>query len=653
MAGLLRDGVRSFYGPRLITSIVVGLVLVVVYVVYGYGNFKDELTNIDAERFWENIHPQVGISLLSMKTEKEVPKNIGNSGGLDEGYDPRVIPALWLNLISSIFEDSEYSSNYNNVHNISLPFLWGSFLEITSGISCTNFNCSLLLLDLGNNASKVGLPCQQKEVTVGFPECEITGPIDSPFTAEIRRFIGENYMFHNKEIPVKVIVLGIGLKSETSPGNLTFTFNLTKGGVEAMYNDYFQKYPETTEISILNQLKKAKEIWPLKSSYNTFEDNFPSPTLLTEDEFDPDLDKFADSEHKDNISWENMPHVLNFTKYFHEAELTGTHVGFHYDWRFFKKSDYSDYERKVILHRLAKAWLRFANSTGLKTWLAHGTLLGWYWNGMSLPWDQDMDVQMPYKSMVYLSQHFNQSLVVDLTDDPDIAGVHLYFIDVNPHYKQWGHGDQENVVDARFIDTDTGMYVDITALAISEEFHDARNREKASHRLHKAFNADYQNLVRSAELGMGYMDMKDLHQQLFSEEIEAWKHRYLYNCKDWHFYKLKELGPLLETSFEGEIAYVPRDFEAILRREYPKGLTSRCYENWAYRPYFGVWTPLSKCPKDLYGDQCDDRDMVLEEQYTRSYRLKRGHWEVCIKPNPRVDPFMIRRNNALWAATNA
>ncbi|KXX79994.1 Protein MNN4 [Madurella mycetomatis] len=39
-----------------------------------------------------------------------------------------------------------------------------------------------------------------------------------------------------------------------------------------------------------------------------------------------------------------------------------------------------------------------------------------------------------------------------------------YLLDVNPHYAEAGRRQGRNVIDARWIDLDTGMFVDITAL---------------------------------------------------------------------------------------------------------------------------------------------------------------------------------------------
>jgi hypothetical protein len=35
---------------------------------------------------------------------------------------------------------------------------------------------------------------------------------------------------------------------------------------------------------------------------------------------------------------------------------------------------------------MIRAYLMTFNELGLETWIAHGTLLGWWWNGKILPW---------------------------------------------------------------------------------------------------------------------------------------------------------------------------------------------------------------------------------------------------------------------------
>lgn len=66
------------------------------------------------------------------------------------------------------------------------------------------------------------------------------------------------------------------------------------------------------------------------------------------------------------------------TKYFHEPghdDLLG-----HYDQRYFK-GIVSNEERTDTLHHMIRAYLNTFRELGLETWIAHGTLLGWWWNG--------------------------------------------------------------------------------------------------------------------------------------------------------------------------------------------------------------------------------------------------------------------------------
>ncbi|KAM9934684.1 hypothetical protein OXX80_005729 [Metschnikowia pulcherrima] len=602
------------------------------------------LTNIDAQNFWQNRHPQLGQSNLGKFLNN--PASLATcSDAFSSEHDSRLIPALWLDLIGSKVEgDSQIkplcSKGVCQSDEVRLPFRWGSFL----GLDREN-GPKLDLTDCSQLRSLIKGQSPQNESYSAFlidqivsEECEIKSPMSRPLTENIRRYIGANYMSRNRQIPEKIVILTADVsKKSTSPYLATqvglYEDTIGDKDIKELASQVSETNGGNEEISISKQTNAFRKVMNKISNKNSSSSDAKTLNLTAEDFYGKDPLSSAD---------EQAPTY----KYFHEAELSGTHLGYHYDWRFFQKQIANNYERKVVLHRLAKAWLRFSYTFGLKSWLAHGSLLGWYWNGLNLPWDQDIDVQMPYMSFTKLAAH-NQSLILDLVDDPDIAGVHSYFLDVNPHFKN-RIGDKENVVDARFIDTHTGMYVDITALAISPKSELHRSFEAdANSRLLQVFDANYKDEIRSATLDPKPFILDEYHKQLEKKASNSWHSKHLYNCKDFHFYHLEELGPLIETSFEGETAYVPRNFKNILQREYPKGLTSKCHGDWLYRPFFGVWTPLSKCPNDLYGDKCNDRDMILEEGYTRPYRLKRGHWNNSVKQSPRVDPCILERNQGL------
>ena len=57
----------------------------------------------------------------------------------------------------------------------------------------------------------------------------------------------------------------------------------------------------------------------------------------------------------------------------------------HYDARYFRGRVSSE-ELAETLRKLIVSFLDIMESEGIVPWLAHGTLMGWYWNGHPLPW---------------------------------------------------------------------------------------------------------------------------------------------------------------------------------------------------------------------------------------------------------------------------
>lgn len=262
------------------------------------------------------------------------------------------------------------------------------------------------------------------------------------------------------------------------------------------------------------------------------------------------------SEAKKNINQQQpqprqpKPKQPDERKYFREAG--GTIELSHYDARYFREEiPYA--EHGPALRRLIRSWLATARELGVDAWLAHGTLLGWWWNGRVMPWDYDLDVQMPTTTLSYLGRHFNRTLhdYVFVTSDegmPPIPGLlqeqdesngggvynneaaapatfvnKTYLLDINPYHGAAGRGAGKNVIDARWIDTSTGLFVDITGLA---------EREAA-------------------------------------EKPGVW------SCKNAHRYRTVDLYPLRRTEFEGVPAAVPFAFDKILTDEYgAKSLTA-------------------------------------------------------------------------------
>ncbi|KAE8385363.1 LicD family-domain-containing protein [Aspergillus alliaceus] len=221
-------------------------------------------------------------------------------------------------------------------------------------------------------------------------------------------------------------------------------------------------------------------------------------------------------------------------KYFHEPgndDILG-----HYDTRFFTEP-VADEERPQTMTYMVRAYLNFFEENGLETWIAHGTLLGWWWNGKVMPWDWDMDTQVPDTTLFQLADHYNQTVVQYSTRHPDVQ--RNYLLDINPWARQRGNGMGLNIIDARWIDMQTGLYIDITGLS--------------------KIDPDKPNL---------WLD----------------KHE--------HKYRTEDIYPLRKTIFEGVAAKVPFDYDTILIEEYGKNsLTNTHFHNHTWVPESEEWIP--------------------------------------------------------------
>lgn len=239
--------------------------------------------------------------------------------------------------------------------------------------------------------------------------------------------------------------------------------------------------------------------------------------------------------------------VKSSGKHFFEASLKSE--ARHYDWRFFR-GELSFEENLQGLHELARAWSSFTRAAGILSWYAHGSLLGWKWNGLTMPWDTDHDVQMPIVEVDKLGRFWNRTLVVQ--------GDKKYLIDVSPWYVERNRGNRHNLIDARFIDIHSGMFIDITGLA------------KLSH---------------------------------------------TYMCKNLHSYSLKQLSPLHLSTFEGSPSFIPNDVDGVLLSEY-KHYNEVQTGQWRFNSIIRLWETTIlcdvanyrrlRCPLADIPDKCED-----------------------------------------------
>jgi len=210
----------------------------------------------------------------------------------------------------------------------------------------------------------------------------------------------------------------------------------------------------------------------------------------------------------------------------------------HYDARYFKGLVPYE-EHRLGLRLLIRSYLSVFKEIGVETWLAHGTLLGWWWNGKIMPWDYDLDVQVSSETLFFLGEHHNRTLHQYDYYDPDSGrkGTKEYLLDINPHHGM-GRWQGMNIIDARWIDTSNGMFVDIT--------------------------------------GLGERDPEKMPGIL--------------SCKNFHRYRVSDLYPMRETEYEGVVALVPYNFDRVLTEEYgTKSLVTTDWQGHKWNPEKKEW----------------------------------------------------------------
>lgn len=524
-----------------------------------------------------------------------------------QSHDPRSLLAFWLDQI-------------NHDPQISLPFNWVDLLDLQP----SQDNCFKLFRRLGIHIprSNVSMYCQGSTVVNALPKSIDLSEVS------VRKY-GEAFL-SNWKPPSQIVFTsgGASLVMQTHHQESIHLGPADFGLYQARRTIRTGSVNQVIRSSVLSQLTPQEFVF----NYTQFLQRYKHSKANTRDQ--ALLDALTYQLSQDS----------NSTKHFHEPGLNG---GAHYDWRFFKKLEYTDYERIDILHKLSRAWFNFANSVGIKTWLAHGTLLGWYWNGMNLPWDNDLDVQMPMNSLIWLARNYNQSLVVDLDDD---GGTHSYLVDVSSHIFERGKQNGANVIDARFIDIRTGFYVDITGLSYTQALKLISISGKQLIEFNQLLEPEYLNLEKSQTLLPS-----ELNRKLFSTRAQLYNQREIYNCKNNHFYSLEELRPLKATYFEGQPVYIPSNYEQILKREYKKGLYYRKYNNYAYHPKLRLWIPSHVCDFDK-SDSCRDHDLLVYYNLT-SNATKIHKYNMYYKKDPiglqdltpldswTVDPWLVNLFN--------
>lgn len=131
---------------------------------------------------------------------------------------------------------------------------------------------------------------------------------------------------------------------------------------------------------------------------------------------------------------------------------------------------------------------------------------------------------------------------------PGIPKGRTYLLEINPHFVIRDQADKLNVIDARWIDTSNGLFIDVSTVRP-----DKVKREQG---------------IADALM-----------------------------VKDRHHYLERDIFPLRDSYFEGIHVKIPYEYSALLVEEYgEKALTRKEFEHHRFNDTSKVWEPLPGMP---------------------------------------------------------
>ena len=95
---------------------------------------------------------------------------------------------------------------------------------------------------------------------------------------------------------------------------------------------------------------------------------------------------------------------------------------------------------------LLKKLMDYSNKRNIKPILMFGNLIGYYFNGKMLPWDDDIDMILLKESADKLENYEEEDFIIE----------------VNPNCKNYSEKDWKNKISGRVISKKYGVFIDLT-----------------------------------------------------------------------------------------------------------------------------------------------------------------------------------------------
>ncbi|CCE72745.1 Piso0_000339 [Millerozyma farinosa CBS 7064] len=570
-------------------------------------NFMLEIEAIRAKKLahdktnnlWQINEKVLGDMILSVHIPDYFLVNTNKEKPLIQAYDPRFTLSLYLNKIATSPNDP-VEFNWADWVDMSIlnQFVFAPQDQKSNCKDLFSLNPESKFVEGSELASLDDYCVDDKDSALGF---RIIGPTGDQSIGN-RRILGKAYLFSAAPSPSKLVFMTTDSGSYEVPVKDRHDNNVKHGLLRNnMVEDYVKQH-NTDKLDLARSFNRALKSNPPK---NQHEDLSTYELTIDEKDFHPAVGEIIKSlESRSDISSIQKDYLdaLKYSesltdppKFFAEAKLlngmSNKGQGDHYDWRFFSGILVGKEVQVVVLHRMIKNYLAFTKQHGIITWIAHGSLLAWYWNGMAFPWDTDIDVQMPIQQLYRFAERFNQSLVIESVTDKhgSFSGTGRYFIDIGSSVTHRTRGNGNNNIDARFIDVDTGLYIDITGLALTDAEPPSRY--------------DYIIELDKEKQKQVYDESGASNYTIKNQLLQA------YNCRNHHFNLYSELSPLVLTLVENQPGYIPRNFYLTLSYEYGlRGLEEEKFENHIYMSNLRLWVP-----KDTIVRYIDNPEKFLQE----------------------------------------
>lgn len=452
------------------------------------------------------------------------------------------------------------------------------FREIKESIDCKSRQAAHYLLQSGHfNPSKIVFLLQD------IDESEETSSL----------FLSTRLTITNKSVNQKLAIL---LKerqniSTYSQSNITPNIDQVYYPLNKVLNEINYAISNDNEASIpnidqridlqLNQndgaaLQNADFEWNLTKYLKTFlfSKNIFLKTIKNRSQRYQKITKsFLNKTEKNLFNLLIQLNELGNRKYFHEVSINSKigHVwraGTHYDWRFFQNIK-SLWERYQTLNELYDAWSIFAKEEHVVNWLSHGNLLSWAWSGGQFLWDQDIDLQLPMSHFFFLATNYNNTVFVYKRRH---SNAKLFYLDINPAFMDNHHGNYGlNVIDGRFIDMESGLYIDLTSLSFKNLDDEIKHKSNSI--------SVFRNKWIDFFIGKIKRKKRDKKTTVIGD-----KNFHLYQSID-SFSSLRKVP----YGFLKSEAMIPHSILDILTEEYPYGLKSKHYLDYYYDLKFHGW----------------------------------------------------------------